>query len=46
MPSIPGAHVVTLLNPVRYTSDQIDRACLIAHYLQRGQFVLVEPPRR
>jgi hypothetical protein len=43
---IPGAHIVTLQNPVGYTSEQIDRACAIAHHLQRGQFVLCEPPRR
>jgi hypothetical protein len=43
---IPGAHIVTLQNPVRYTSAQIDKAAVIAHHLQRGQFVLCEPPRR
>ena len=43
---IPGAHIVTLHNPVRYTSTQIDKACAIAHHLRRGQFVLCEPPRR
>ena len=45
---IPGAHIVTLHNPVQYTSAQIDRAAAIAHTLQRGQFVLCElppPPR-
>jgi hypothetical protein len=43
---IPGAHIVTLQNPAGYTSIQIDTACAIAHQLQRGQFVLCEPPRR
>jgi hypothetical protein len=43
---IPGAHLVTLHSPVRYTTAQIDRAAAIAHRLQRGQFVLCEPPRR
>jgi hypothetical protein len=43
---IPGAHIVTLQNPVGYTPDQIDRAWAVAHHLQRGQFVLCEPPRR
>jgi hypothetical protein len=43
---IPGAHIVTLHNPVRYTPNQIDKACVVAHHLQRGQFVLCEPPRR
>ena len=43
---IPGAHIVTLHNPVRYTSGQIDRATEVAHLLGRGQFILCEPPRR
>ncbi len=43
---IPGAHLVTLYNPVGYTPAQIDKACAIAHLLQRGQFVLCEVPRR
>jgi hypothetical protein len=43
---IPGAHIVTLHNPTRYTSAQIDRAVAVAHHLRRGQFVLCEPPRR
>ncbi|HET6546953.1 MAG TPA: hypothetical protein VFG79_00760 [Solirubrobacter sp.] len=43
---IPGAHLVTLHSPIRYTIAQIDRAVAIAHTLQRGQFVLCEPPRR
>ncbi len=43
---IPGAHIVTLHNPVSYNPAQIDKAAVIAHNLQRGQFVLCEPPRR
>ena len=43
---IPGAHLVTLYNPVGYTPAQIDKACAIAHLLGRGQFVLCESPRR
>ena len=43
---IPGAHIVTLHNPVTYTAAQIDKAAAIAHNLQRGQFVLCEAPRR
>jgi hypothetical protein len=39
-------YIETLLSPVRYTTAQIDRACAIAHQLQRGRFVLCEPPRR
>jgi hypothetical protein len=43
---IPGAHIVTLHNPVTYNPAQIDKAAVIAHTLKRGQFVLCEPPRR
>jgi hypothetical protein len=43
---IPGAHIVTIANPLLYTSAQIDKAAAIAHLLQRGQFVLTEAPRR
>ena len=43
---IPGAHIVTLYNPVEYTPAQLDKACAVAHLLQRGQFVLCEVPRR
>ena len=43
---IPGAHIVTLHHPVRYTTAQIDRATRVAHLLGRGQFVLCEAPRR
>jgi hypothetical protein len=43
---IPGAHIVTLHHPVRYTTVQIDRATVVAHLLGRGQFVLCEAPRR
>ena len=43
---VPGAHIVTLQNPVQYTPAQIDKAAVIAHTLQRGQFVLCEAPRR
>jgi len=34
--TIPGAHAPA----------QIEKAAAIAHALQRGQFVLIEPPRR
>jgi hypothetical protein len=43
---IPGVHIETLHNPVRYTYAQIERACAIAQMLNRGKLVLVEPPRR
>ena len=41
-----GIQVETLQSPVRYTYAQLERACLIAHVLNRGKLVLVEPPRR
>jgi hypothetical protein len=44
--AIPGVHIETLHNPVRYSPAQIDRACYIAHMLRRGKFVLCEPPQR
>ena len=43
---IPGVHIETLHNPVRYTYAQIEKACAIAQVLNRGKLVLVEPPRR
>ncbi len=43
---IPGVHIETLHNPVRYTYSQIEKACAIAQLLNRGKLVLVEPPRR
>jgi hypothetical protein len=43
---IPGVHIETLHNPVRYTYAQIEKACAIAQMLNRGKLVLVEPPRR
>jgi hypothetical protein len=44
--AIPGAHIETLHNPVTYTSAQLDKACIVAHMLRRGKFVLCEPPQR
>ena len=41
---IPGVHIETLYNPVRYTYSQIEKACAIAQLLNRGKLVLVEPP--
>jgi hypothetical protein len=43
---IPGVHIETLHNPVRYTYSQIEKACAIAQMLNRGKFFLLEPPRR
>jgi hypothetical protein len=46
MTSIPGVHVETIHNPIRYTTAQIDKAVGIAHLLHRGKFVLTEDPKR
>jgi hypothetical protein len=43
---IPGVHIETLQSPTRYTSSQIETACVIAAMLNRGKLVLVEPPKR
>jgi hypothetical protein len=43
---IPGVHIETLHNPVRYTSTQIEQACALAQMLNRGKLILIEPPRR
>ena len=40
-----GVHLQTLQSPVNYAPSQIDRACAIAAQLQRGRFILCEPPR-
>ena len=42
---ITGVHIETLHNPTRYSYRQIERACSLAAVLDRGKFVLVEPPR-
>jgi hypothetical protein len=43
---IPGVHIETLQNPVRYSYAQLERACVIAQLLNRGKLVLTEPPGR
>lgn len=43
---VPGAHITTLKSPALYTPQQIEKAARVAHILNRGQFVLAEPPRR
>jgi hypothetical protein len=43
---IPGVHIETLHNPIRYTYAQIEQACKIAAALGRGKLILAEPPRR
>jgi hypothetical protein len=43
---VPGVHLETLHNPVRYSPEQIEKACAIAQLLDRGKLVLVEPPQR
>ena len=35
---IPGVHIETLHNPVRYTYAQIEKACAIAQMLNRGSW--------
>jgi hypothetical protein len=42
----PGVHIETLYSPVRYTDTQLDQACRIAAWLNRGRLVLLEAPRR
>ena len=43
---IPGVHLETLHNPVRYTQAQVEFAVSVASFLHRGRFVLCEPPKR
>ena len=43
---IPGVHIETVYNPVRYTYAQIEQACKVAAALGRGKLILAEPPRR
>lgn len=43
---LPGVHIVTLKNPVLYTTRQIEDACTVAHYLNRGEFILCAEPER
>lgn len=42
---IPGVHIETLHNPVRYTYAQIEQACAIASALNRGKLIVLEPPK-
>lgn len=42
---IPGVHIETLDPPTSYTSKQIEIATCIAAELNRGKFILVEPPK-
>jgi hypothetical protein len=44
--AIPGVHVETLHNPLRYAPTQVELACQIAALLNRGKLVLVVPPGR
>jgi hypothetical protein len=43
---VSGVHIETLENPARYTRAQIELAAAVADALDRGKFVLVEPPKR
>ena len=46
MSSIPGVHIETIHNPIRYTYAQIEQACKVAAALGRGKLILAESPRR
>ncbi len=43
---MPGVHIETVHNPIRYTYAQIEQACKIAAALGRGKLILAEAPRR
>ena len=43
---IPGVHIETVHNPIRYTYAQIEQACKVAAALGRGKLILAEAPRR
>jgi hypothetical protein len=43
---IPGVYIETIHNPVRYSPQQIEKACRVAAVLGRGKLVLVEQPQR
>lgn len=44
----PGqpVHIETLDKPDRYAFHQIQLACSIAEFMNRGKLVLVEPPAK
>ena len=42
----PTLHIETLNNPQLYTSQQVDRAVIVARALNRGRLVLAERPGR
>ena len=41
---IPGVHIETIHNPIRYTYAQIEQACKVAAALGRGKLILAEAP--
>jgi hypothetical protein len=43
--AIPGVHIETLHDPIRYTYAEIDLAWTVAQFLNRGRLVLVAPPK-
>jgi hypothetical protein len=45
-PPDPSIHIETLHNPQLYTSQQVDRALVVARALNRGRLVLAERPGR
>lgn len=46
MTQIRGVHIETILPPQAYTPQQLDEVCQIAAQINRGRFVLTEPPAR
>lgn len=45
MAQVPGVWIETLHRPTLYSQAQLERVCVIAARLNRGKFVLVEPPQ-
>jgi hypothetical protein len=41
---IKGVHIETLCPPTRYSQEEIERACQVAWWLQRGKLTLCVPP--
>lgn len=41
---IPGVHIETVHHPIRYTHQQIEKATLVAAFMNRGKLVLAEDP--
>lgn len=39
-----SVHIETIHTPAHYSQEELDHACLIAAYLNRGKLVLLKPP--